>query len=126
MLLIAAVKTFFKQNPRREKINSSDRIELLQMETRDIGAGVEFQRRIKQHKDQLIAEINYPALLPYLQKQHVLSREDTEFLDSVKPDQRSTDLVHLLETKGPSAAEKFVECLKDCTGHQRLHELLGK
>lgn len=120
------MKEFFKHSPRREEVQVSDKIELLQLETREIVAGVELQRRLKINEKRLVAEINLPALLPYLKKQQVVTREETESLQSIEPERRNWELLHILVSKEPTFVEKFVDCLKESSEHQNLYDLLSE
>lgn len=120
------VQKFFKEDPRRDEIPSSDKIELLQLETRGKVLEKEVVQRFKINFAELRAGLNGPALLSDLQKHHVLSKEEAAALIDLRRDRKQCNLklLEIVEIKPPFWVVKFAECLKESPEHKLLSELL--
>lgn len=118
------VQVFFKKHPRREEIGASDRIEILQMETRGRLLEQEVLKHFKQHTPKLVEELKVSELLPFLQSQHVLSVEEAEELSRESSDRQSEMLLKCIGEKTPFWIVRFAECLKESPENKRLSELL--
>ena len=121
---VHAVQKFLKQHSRSEQLSSSDKILLLQLVSKE-KSELELESKFKQHKAKLVEEINVPALLPYLQKHQVISREESERLNSTSLSERTAELLHIVSSKGPRALPKFFDCLSESPEHKELGSLFG-
>ena len=93
-------------------MQQSDRIELLHMRARDQLQEKRVSERFEQHRRQLEAEIQLSSLMPYLQKQQVLSAQENATLMETLPERRNRELLDILVKKGPQFLVRFVECLE--------------
>ena len=126
VLIIAySVKGFLKDHPRRSELDQSDRIELLHMRARDQLQEKRVGEKFEQHHGRLEAEIQLSSLMPYLQKQHVLSAEENEILMDVEPERRNRELLEILVKKGPQLLVRFVECLEASPENKPLAALFS-
>lgn len=116
---------FFKSHARRGEISQSDRVELLHMGARDKLKEKRISEKFQQHRGQLEAELQLSSLMPYIQKQHVLTSEEGERLKEVEPTRRNRDLLEILEKKGPQFLVRFVECLEASSENKRLADLFA-
>ena len=121
---VRAVQEFLKQRSRSEKLSSSDKILLLQLVSRE-KSELELESKFKQHKAKLMEGINVPALLPYLQKHQVITREESERLNNTSLSERTAELLHIVSSKGPRALPKFFDCLSESPEHKELGSLFG-
>ena len=121
---VHAVQEFLKQRSRSEKLSSSDKILLLQLVSRE-KSELELESKFKQHKAKLVEGINVPALLPYLQKHQVITREESERLNNTSLSERTAELLHIVSSKGPRALPKFFDCLSESPEHKELGSLFG-
>ena len=121
---VHAVQEFLKQRSRSEKLSSSDKILLLQLVSRE-KSELELESKFKQHKAKLVEGINVPALLPYLQKHQVVSREESERLNNTSLSERTAELLHIVSSKGPRALPSFFDCLSESPEHKELGSLFG-
>ena len=121
---VHAVQKFLKQHSRSEQLSSSDKILLLQLVSKE-KSELELESKFKQHKAKLVEEINVPTLLPYLQKHQVISREESERLNSTSLSERTAELLHIVSSKGPRALPKFFDCLSESPEHKELGSLFG-
>lgn len=106
-------------------MTASDRIEVLQLETRGKMLEQEVHQRFRLNMTQLIAQLNLHALLPHLHKHLVLSEEEEEDI-TARPvgEEANKALVELIDSKSAFWVVKFAECLKESLEHQELAELL--
>lgn len=123
-LLYPTVQVFFKRHPRREEIGVSDKIEILQLETRGRSLEQEVLKQFKQHAAKLEKELQVAELLPHLQKQHVLSADEVEDLSKEKGSRQSQMLLECVGEKTPFWVVRFAECLRESPGNKQLSELL--
>ena len=121
---VHAVQEFLKQRSRSEKLSSSDKILLLQLVSRE-KSELELESKFKQHKAKLVEGINVPALLPYLQKHQVITREESERLNNTSLSERTAELLHIVSSKGPRALPNFFDCLSESPEHKELGSLFG-
>ena len=121
---VHAVQEFLKQRSRSEKLSSSDKILLLQLVSKE-KSELELESKFKQHKAKLMEGINVPALLPYLQKHQVITREESERLNNTSLSERTAELLHIVSSKGPRALPKFFDCLSESPEHKELGSLFG-
>ena len=73
--------------------------------------------------------LNFPTLVPVLNKYHLLTQSDNYILMNriIPPVERANKLVYqILPTKGPRAYEIFVKCLQEETEHLGHQELAKK
>ena len=119
------MKSFFKGHPRRSEVSQSDKIQLLHMVTRDQLQEKRVSEAFREHRDRLEGEMQLSSLLPYLQKQQVLSTEEHARLIEVVPERRNSELLEVLDKKGPQFLVKFVECLEKSSENQRLATLFA-
>ncbi len=102
----------------------SDKIEILQLETRGKALEQEVLQRFEDNRSQLEAGINIPILLPYLIKHNVISEEDAEeFSEDVRGEDPER-LLSFIASRPPFWVVKFSECLKESKEHSALSELL--
>lgn len=118
------VQVFFKKHPRREEISVSDKIEILQLETRGRFLEQEVLKRFKQHASKLERELQVVELLPHLQKQHVLSVDEVEELSKENVQQQSQVLLKFVGERTPFWVVRFAECLRESPGNKGLSDLL--
>ena len=116
---------FFKSHARRGEISQSDRVELLHMGARDKLKEKRISDKFQEHRGQLVAELQLPSLMPYIQKQHLLTSEENERLREVEPARRSRELLEMLEKKGPQFLVRFVECLEASPENKSLSILFA-
>ena len=104
---------------------SSDRIEILQLETRGKALEQDVLQRFKVNRTQFMARLDLVALLPFLHKHCVLSKEEEEDV-AARPsaEEGNRTLLELMDSKSPFWVVKFAECLKESPEHQTLAELL--
>ena len=81
--------------------------------------------KFEEHRRQLEAEIQFSSLLPYLQKQQVLSAEENARLREVEPESRNHEFLKLLVKKGPQFLVRFVECLESSPENKKLAALFA-
>lgn len=81
--------------------------------------------KFEEHRGRLEAEIQLPSLLPYLQKQQVLSSEECMRLTEVNPARRSRELLEVLVKKGPQFLVRLVECLEASPENKELAVLFA-
>lgn len=93
-------------------MQQSDRIELLHMRARDQIQEKRVSEKFEQHRKQLEAEIQLSSLMPYLQKQQVLSAQENATLMEITPERRKREFLEILVKKGPQFLVRFVECLE--------------
>jgi predicted RNA-binding protein associated with RNAse of E/G family len=103
---------FFKSHARRGEISQSDRVELLHMGARDKLKEKRISEKFQEHRGQLEAKLLLSPLMPYIQKQHVLTSEENERLKEIEPARRNHELLEIVEKKGPQLLVRFVECLE--------------
>lgn len=105
---------------------ASDKIEILQLETRGRVLEQEVLKRFQTHLRQLEEHLDVPDLLPHLQKHHVLSQEEAEELagGGLEQHQQNQMLLELVESKPAFWVVKFSECLRESSKHKKLAELL--
>jgi hypothetical protein len=121
---IPTVQVFFKHHPRREEISASDRIEILQLETRSRALGSEVVKHLKENARKLEEELKVSELLPLLQKQHILSPEEVEDLSNENPNRQNKMLLKFIGEKTPFWAVRFAETLKESPENKYLSQLL--
>lgn len=119
-----AVQVFFKRHPRRDEIGVSDKIEILQLETRGRFLEQEVLKCFKRHAQRLQQELEVTELLPRLQKQHVLTADEAEELSKENVKQQSQMLLKFVGEKTPFWVVRFAECLRESPGNKQLSELL--
>ena len=116
---------FFKDDPRSDKIASSDRIEILQLDTQGKVYEQEVLRNFQANMHQLIAHVHLPALLPHLHSRLVLSKEEAEVIMArAAGEEANRTLLELVQSKSTFWVVQFAECLKESPQHQCLTELL--
>jgi len=122
-----AVPKFLQTHARREELSSGDKIELLQLvaRARSSPAELQLESKFKQQEAKLLERINFPALLPYLQKHQVISRVEVERLKGMDPSNRTEELLQIISSKGPKALPKFVDCLSESPEHKELGRLFS-
>ena len=103
----------------------SVRIEILHMGARDRLQEKRVSEKFHEHRRQLEAEVQVSPLMPYLQKQQVLSSEENERLREVEPERRSRELFELLAKKEPQYLVKFVDCLEASPENKNLAALFA-
>ena len=118
-------KKFLRDHPRRNEVQQSDRIELLHMRARDQLHEKRVSEKFEQHRMQLEAEIQLSSLMPYLQKQQVLSGQENETLMEIAPERRNRELLEILVKKGPQFLVRFVECLETSRENKALVALFA-
>ena len=115
---------FFKKHPRREEIGASDRIEILQLETRGRLVEQEVLKRFKEHSKKLEDELKASKLVPLLLKHHVLSTEEVEDLSNETPAKQNQMLLKFVSEKTPFWVVRFAECLREIPENAQLSLLL--
>ena len=73
--------------------------------------------------------LNFPTLVPVLNKYHLLTQSDNYTLMNplIPPVERANALLYMiLPSKGPGAYETFVKCLQEETEHLGHQELAGR
>ena len=120
------MQVFFKEHPRREEIAVSDKIEILQLETREKAYEQTVMERFEKYSKILEESLQLSELLPSLQKYHVLSPEDVDVLNGERNGQRKKNqlLLKLIREKTPFWVVRFSECLREAPGHGELAKLL--
>lgn len=103
----------------------SIRIEILHMGARDQLQEKRISEKFQEHRQQLEAEIQFSSLLPYLQKQQVVSSEESMRLTEVKPERRNRELLDVLVKKGPQFLVRLVECLETSPENKKLAALFA-
>ena len=116
---------FFKSHARRGEISQSDRVELLHMGARDKLKEKRISEKFQEHRSQLEAEVQLSSLMPYIQKQLVLSSEESERLREIEPSRRNRVLLEIVEKKGPQFLVRFVDCLESSPENKRLADLFA-
>lgn len=126
MLYFATVQMFFKTHPRRDEVSASDRIEILQLETRERVLEKGVLQRLSQHAQRLEEKLNVSELLPNLRKQQVLSEKEAQALSGEGLDKpaQSKMLLKFVGDKTPFWVVRFAECLRESPEHKHLSELL--
>ena len=102
---------FFKLNPQQDVISQSDKIEILQLETKEKVIGHDIHQRIVKHRQKLVAEMNLPALLPSLHRHQVITKQEMDYLSLLAPSKQNEEFLDLLLSKELSSLVKFVDCL---------------
>ena len=118
-------KVFFKSHARRGEISQSDRVELLHMGARDKLKEKRISEKFQEHRGQLEARLQLSALMPYIQKQHVLTSEENERLREIEPARRNHELLEIMEKKGPQFLVTFVDCLEASPENRGLATLFA-
>ena len=101
------------------------RIEILHMGARDRLQEKRISEKFQEHRQQLEDEIQFSTLLPYLQKQQVLSSEESQWLTEAKPERRTHELLDVLVKKGPQYLVRLVECLEASPENKKLAALFA-
>ena len=122
LVVVHAVQKFFKEDERRDEISYSDRIAILQLETREKVLEMEVSQRFKVHHSQLVAKLDLNSLMPYLHKSLVLSSD--ELKDMAPGPAGNEALLKLIGSKTPFWLVKFAECLREDPKNQDLAQLL--
>lgn len=81
--------------------------------------------KFEQHRRQLEAKIQLSSLMPYLQKQQVLSVQENATLMEIIPERRNRELLEILVKKGPQLLVRFVECLEASSENKALATLFA-
>ena len=81
--------------------------------------------KFQEHRGQLEAELQLSSLMPYVQKQHVLTSEENERLREIEPARRNRELLKMLEGKGQQFLVRFVECLEASPENKSLATLFA-
>ena len=68
-----------------------------------------FCENFQEHRGQLEAKLQLSALMPYIQKQHVLTSEENERLREIEPARRNHELLEIMEKKGSQFLVTFVK-----------------
>lgn len=120
------MQKFFKEHPRRKEISQSDKIEILQLETRGKALEQEVFKRFNEHFDRLVKELDVQDLLPYLERHHVLSEEDVLMVsdESLDKSHQNRAMLELVKERPAFWAVKFTECMKETGKYKELLELL--
>lgn len=101
------------------------RIEILHMGARDRLQEKRIVEKFQEHRQQLEAEIQFSSLLPYLQKQQVVSSKESQRLTETKPERRTRELLEVLVKKGPQFLVRLVECLEASPENNKLATLFA-
>ena len=81
--------------------------------------------RFEQHHRQLEAKIQLSSLMPYLQKQQVLTVQENATLMEITPERRNHELLKIIVKKGPQFLVRFVECLESSPENKPLATLFA-
>lgn len=81
--------------------------------------------KFEQHRKRLEAEVQLSSLMPYLQKQQVLSVQENATLMEIVPERRNRQLLEILVKKGPQFLVRFVECLEASPENKTLTALFA-
>ena len=106
-------------------MQQSDKIELQQMAVRDQLQEKRVSEKFEQHRRQLEAEVQLSSLMPYLQKQHVLTTQENATLMEIAPERRNRELLEILVKKGPQFLVRFVDCLEASPENKALAALFA-
>ena len=120
---------FFKTHPRRDEVSASDKIELLQLDTRGKQTEQQVMQHLRTHRKRLEEEMDSTELLPHLLKHHVLTEEEEAGLvggmeGTGRRQERNRALLEVMECKPPFWVVKFAECLRESAKHKHLSQLL--
>jgi len=103
-------------------VSYSDRIAILQLETREKVLENEISQRFKVNFGKLEAQFDLQSLKPYLHKSLVLSVE--ELKETTPGIAGNRAVLKLIESKGPFWLVKFAECLREDPKNQELSKFL--
>ena len=92
-------------------ISQSDKIEILQLETKEKVIGHDIHQRIIKNRQKLVAQMNLPALFPSLHRHQVISKQEMDYLSQLVPSTQNDEFFDLLLKRELSSLVKFVDCL---------------
>ncbi len=116
------MQKFFKEDERAKEVSYSDRIAILQLETREKVLEKEVTQRLKVNFSKLVNKMDLTSLTPYLKKSLVLT--DDELKDLPSGTAGNEALLNLMSSKTPFWTVKFAECLREDPKNQDLAQLL--
>ena len=71
------------------------------MGTRDKLKEKRISEKFQEHRGQLEAKLQLSALMPYIQKQHVLTSEENERLREIEPARRNREVLEIVKKEDP-------------------------
>lgn len=116
------MQKFFKEDERAKEVSYSDRIAILQLETREKVLEMEVTQRFKINSSKLAAKMDLVSLTPYLKKSLVLTEDELKSLPMGTAGNEA--LLNLMSSKAPLWTVKFAECLREDPKNQELAQLL--